>query len=114
MFSDSLIAANRLVTDFSGALAFKASWVDIFPGTEQASKKSRSYRKKVFWPNLGVGSSLQVLDILEYACGLKLGPALILNQNPFFEMASNLLFIRLSIKIGSNKNCLIDGLYGLY
>ena len=28
------------------------------------------------------------LDILEYACGLKLDSALILNQNPFFEMAS--------------------------
>ena len=50
---------------------------------------SRSYLKKVFWPNLRVGASFQVLDILEYACGLKLGPALILNQNPFFEMASN-------------------------
>jgi len=49
---------------------------------------NRSYLKKVFWPNLGVGSSLQVLNILEYACGLKLGAALILNQNPFFEMAS--------------------------
>ena len=51
---------------------------------------NRSYLKKVFWPNLGVGSSFQVLDILEYACGLKLDSALILNQNPFFEMASNL------------------------
>jgi hypothetical protein len=53
------------------------------------AKQTRSYLKKVFWPNLGVGSSLQVLAILKYACGLKLGPALILNQNPFFEMASN-------------------------
>ena len=50
---------------------------------------TRSYLKKVFWPNLGVGSSFQVLDILEYACGLKLDSALILNQNLFFEMASN-------------------------
>ena len=49
----------------------------------------RSYLKKVFWPNLGVEPSLQVLDILEYACALKRGPALILNQNPFFELASN-------------------------
>jgi hypothetical protein len=31
----------------------------------------------------------QVLDIPEYACGLKLGTVLILNQNPFIEMASN-------------------------
>ena len=45
-----------------------------------------TYLKKVFWPNLGVESSFQVLDILEYACGLKLGLALILNQNPFFEI----------------------------
>ena len=44
----------------------------------------RSYPKKVFWPNLCVGSSFQPLDILKYACGLKLGPALSLNQNPIF------------------------------
>ena len=50
--------------------------------------QGRSYLKKVFWLNLGVVSSFQVLDILEYACGLKLDSALILNQNPFFEMAS--------------------------
>ena len=50
----------------------------------------RSYLKKVFWPNLGVEPSFQVLDIPEYACGLKLGLALILNQNPIFEMASTL------------------------
>ena len=49
----------------------------------------RSYLKKVFWPNPCVGTSFQVLDIHEYACGLKLGPALALNQNPNFEMASN-------------------------
>ena len=34
--------------------------------------------------------SFQVLDILEYACGLKLGPALTLSKNPFFEMASTI------------------------
>jgi hypothetical protein len=50
---------------------------------------ARSYLKKVFLPNLCVRPSFQVLDILEYACGLKLGPALTLSQNPFFEMASN-------------------------
>jgi len=27
-----------------------------------------------------------------YSSGLKLGPAAILNQNPFFEMASNEIF----------------------
>jgi len=26
-----------------------------------------------------------------YSCDLKLGPAAILNQNPFFEMASSLI-----------------------
>ena len=48
----------------------------------------RSYLKKVFWPNFCVGPLLQLLGILQYACGLKLRPALNLNQNPFFEMAS--------------------------
>jgi hypothetical protein len=47
-----------------------------------------SYLKKVFWSNLFVGSSHQLLGILEYACGLNLGHALTLNQNPIFEMAS--------------------------
>jgi len=28
----------------------------------------RSYLKKVFWPNLRVGSSFQLLGIPEYAC----------------------------------------------
>ena len=53
--------------------------------------KIRSYLKKVFFPNLCVRPSFQVLDILEYACGLKLGPALTLSQNPIFEMASKQL-----------------------
>jgi hypothetical protein len=35
-----------------------------------------------------VGPLFQLLGILQYACGLKLGPALSLNQNPLFEMAS--------------------------
>ena len=48
----------------------------------------RSYLKNVFWPNLCVGPLFQVLDILKYACGLKLGSALTLSQNPIFEMAS--------------------------
>ena len=49
--------------------------------------------------NIFVGASLQILDIQQYASGLKLGPAArvpakplgedgILNQNPIFEMAS--------------------------
>ena len=48
----------------------------------------RSYLKKVFWPNLFVGTAFQILDILDYACGLQRGPALSLNQNPIFETAS--------------------------
>jgi hypothetical protein len=60
-------------------------------------RKSRSYLKKVFWPNLGVEHGIQILEILEYSSGLNVAPALILskiprllagNQNPFFEMAS--------------------------
>jgi hypothetical protein len=59
---------------------------------------TRTYLKNVFWPPAffgGIGASFQILDILQYACGLKLGPAAILNQNPIFEMGSNInqLFI---------------------
>jgi hypothetical protein len=43
----------------------------------------------------GIGASLQILDIQPYACGLKLGTAAILNQNPIFETA---------FKIGTKKN----------
>jgi hypothetical protein len=50
---------------------------------------NRSYLKNVFWPNIFVGAAFQILDIQQYASGLKLGPAAILNQNPIFEMASN-------------------------
>jgi hypothetical protein len=52
------------------------------------AKISRSQLKNVFWPNIFVGASLQILDIQQYASGLKLGSAAILNQNPIFEMAS--------------------------
>ncbi len=48
-----------------------------------------SYLKKVFYPNFCVGPLLQLLEILQYACGLKFGTALNLNQNPFFEIASS-------------------------
>jgi hypothetical protein len=50
--------------------------------------KDRTYLKNVFWPNIFVGASLQILDIQQYASGLKLGPAAILNQNPIFEIGS--------------------------
>jgi hypothetical protein len=65
----------------------------------------RSQLKNVFWPNIFVDASLQILVIQQYASGLrptkitgsggksrlagKLGPAAILNQNPIFEMVSN-------------------------
>ena len=49
----------------------------------------RSYLKNVFSSNLCVESSVQLLGILEYACGLNLGLALTLKQNPIFEIASN-------------------------
>ena len=48
----------------------------------------RSYLKKVFSPELGVEPSSQVLDILQYACGLRLGLALISDENLNFEIAS--------------------------
>ena len=43
---------------------------------------------KIFSPGIGVESLSQVLDILEYACGLILGLALISNENPNFEITS--------------------------
>ena len=55
----------------------------------------RTHLKKVFSPELGVEPSSQVLDILEYASGLRLGHALISDENPNFE-------------IGSNKNWIIS------
>ena len=50
----------------------------------------RTHLKKVFWPNLGVGSGFQILGIPAYACGLKPGPAYTLDQNPFFEIGSSI------------------------
>jgi hypothetical protein len=51
----------------------------------------RTHLKNIFWPNIFVGASLQILDIQQYASGIKLGPASILNQNPIFEMGSILI-----------------------
>jgi len=42
-------------------------------------KNNRSHLKKVFSSDIGVEPSSQTLDILEYACGLILGLALISN-----------------------------------
>jgi hypothetical protein len=52
-------------------------------------KVARSHLKNVFWPNIFVGAAFKILDIQQYASGLKLGPAAILNQNPIFEMGSS-------------------------
>jgi len=46
---------------------------------------TRSYLKKAFGPNLCVGRSVQVIEILEYSSGLNLVAALTLNQNPFLR-----------------------------
>jgi hypothetical protein len=70
-----------------------------------AASDIRTHLKNVFWPNIFVGASFQILDIQQYASGLrptkiigsagspaqrgKLGPAAILNQNPIFEMGSS-------------------------
>jgi hypothetical protein len=53
-------------------------------------QRYRSYLKNVFWPPAfgGIGALFYLLEILEYSCGLKHGPAAILTQNPIFEMAS--------------------------
>ena len=53
-------------------------------------KDIRTHLKNVFWPNIFVGASFQILDNQQVACGSKLGPAAILNQNPIFEMASKI------------------------
>jgi tryptophan synthase alpha subunit len=50
----------------------------------------RSHPKKGFSPGIGVESLSQILDILEYACGLILGLALISNEIPNFEIVSRL------------------------
>jgi hypothetical protein len=69
---------------------------------------SRIHLKNVFWPNIFVRASFQILGIPQYVSGFdpqkgfdregspaqrgKLGPAAILNQNPTFEMDSNYPF----------------------
>jgi len=54
----------------------------------KSSAISRTYLKNVFWPNIFVGASFEILDIQQYASGFKLGSAAILNQNPIFEIGS--------------------------
>jgi len=57
--------------------------VDIKPVV--VGQDSISHLKKIFWPNLCVEPSFQLLDIPEYACGLKLGPALTLAKILFLR-----------------------------
>jgi hypothetical protein len=62
-------------------------------GLSASRHSSRSYLKNVFWPPAffgGIGAAFQILDTQQYASGLKLGPAAILNQNPIFEIASRI------------------------
>jgi len=63
-------------------------------GTENKRelKMVGGHAKNVFSPDIFVGFSFQVLEIRWYACGLKPDSAMILNQNPIFEMASNIMF----------------------
>jgi hypothetical protein len=63
--------------------------LSLEPVPTEPLKGSRTHLKKVFWPKLGVGRSLQVLEILKYSSGLDLATALILNQNPLFEIGSH-------------------------
>ena len=70
------------------------------PGPSELPKLFRIYPKNAFWLNIFVGASFQILDIQQYACGLKLGPAAILNQNPIFEMDSNPTFRLMKYKYG--------------
>ena len=51
----------------------------------------RTYLKIIILTQSRCWSLFQVLDIHEYACGLKRGSALILNQNFYFEMAHSLI-----------------------
>jgi len=50
----------------------------------------RTHLKNVFWLNIFVGASFQILNNQQVACGFKLGPAAILNQNPIFAMGSRI------------------------
>jgi hypothetical protein len=60
----------------------------IFASRQKPLNINRTQLKNVFWPNIFVGASFQILNIQQYASGLKIGPAAILNQNPIFEMGS--------------------------
>jgi len=72
---------------------FRARIVIELPNTSLGKAGIRSgiiitHLKNVFWLNIFVGASFQILNIQQYASGLKLGPAAILNQNPIFQIGS--------------------------
>jgi hypothetical protein len=67
---------------------------------------TRSYLKNVFWPHIFVGASFQILDNPRVACGFKLGPAAIWNQNPIFEMASNYQLLASGLRLLAVKSSL--------
>jgi hypothetical protein len=62
--------------------------LNIYP-TSWIAGISRTHLKKDFSPDISVETLSQVLAILEYVCGFRRGFALISNENPNFEMASN-------------------------
>jgi hypothetical protein len=47
---------------------------------------NRSHLKKAFCPNFCVGTEFQLLEILQYVCGLKLGPAFLPRQSSAGEL----------------------------
>ena len=51
-----------------------------------SQKDIRGYLKNIFWPNLCVGRSYQILEILEYSSGLIFAAALTLDQNLIFKI----------------------------
>jgi hypothetical protein len=61
-------AHNQYLCHFGFSLHISESYY-----LKVASSGIRSHLKKVFSPDIGVEPSYQVLDILEYACGLILG-----------------------------------------
>ena len=54
-----------------------------------ASELSIAHPETVFLANLGVGPGFQLLEILQYVCGLKTGSALTLTKNPRFWTGTN-------------------------
>jgi hypothetical protein len=75
---------SRIISDALLAL--------LTPHERRAGKRLNvniSHLKKIFSPDISVEPLPQVLDILEYACGLSLGFALVSNENPNFEIASH-------------------------